>query len=709
MALLKIFSNSENFSWAIYKNPHSGISTRPIRQGLGIGWFSDNNQYNLFFKDGEDANSFSKENFEYLSQSKFSSPLVYLSLLSEFLRSTIKEVSEYDTKAGQQIVLEYVTTKSSRVLKQLKAHLNIDMTYEVIDIDTYRISFYDPNTTLNEIINMAMLSCLFLSGKEGSYIAKINDAFLIKYINIINKLELPYFLRYIFARNYLQDKNKFNEHKELLEGDNISLCNGSVNFQRLRFIEKYLSNDRSILDIGCGEGLYVFNLTRKNKFTYHAIDIKSDVINVIDKKAEIRQLDVKTYTDIEQYKNESQVDILLTEVIEHMSVIEAEDLINKVLKLNFHQIFITTPNKDFNKNYLLSSEEMRDDDHKWEMSSNRFRYWINSVLNSDNNSYTYEFVNIGDSVNNEYTTHGLIITNMNIKPQVIITIGCSASGKSTFAEAFCRKRPYKWVEINRDNIRFKGVEKNWNNYKFTKRNESAVTNEWNKQLDKAIKDKWNVVLSDTNLNEHYRNKLIEKLKDRGYEIVIKAFPVEFEELLKRDRQRLGGVGYEVLLKQYINYQRQYVRKYEPIEGNVKVYIVDIDGTLALNKHRVIFDYSKVLTDIPNEHVINIINGLKYLNDYKIIFLSGRDDSCRVDTLEWLQSFVNPTIRNEDLFMRKTGDVRKDYFIKTELFDNHIRYKYDVLAAIDDRKQVIECCWNVLGVNVINVGNAAERF
>ena len=45
----------------------------------------------------------------------------------------------------------------------------------------------------------------------------------------------------------------------------------------------------------------------------------------------------------------------------------------------------------------------------------------------------------------------------------------------------------------------------------------------------------------------------------------------------------------------------------------------------------------------------------------------------------------------------------------ELFDNHIRNTYNVLAAIDDRKQVIECCWQVLGIDVINVGNATERF
>ena len=60
-------------------------------------------------------------------------------------------------------------------------------------------------------------------------------------------------------------------------------------------------------------------------------------------------------------------------------------------------------------------------------------------------------------------------------------------------------------------------------------------------------------------------------------------------------------------------------------------------------------------------------------------------------------------------MRATGDFRKDYIIKMELFDLYIRNNYNVLSVIDDRKQVIECCWNVLGINVINVGNNHERF
>jgi predicted kinase len=290
--------------------------------------------------------------------------------------------------------------------------------------------------------------------------------------------------------------------------------------------------------------------------------------------------------------------------------------------------------------------------------------------------------------------------------KAIITVGCSASGKSTFAKKYITKD--NWVEINRDNIRFLNKEKNWNNYKFTKKNEKDVSKKWDSELDTAISLNKNIIVSDTNINNYYRKKLIEKLELYNYDITIKFFDVEFEELLKRDRQRKAGVGYEVLLNQYIKYKRENIKQYQPLKNKEKIYIVDIDGTLAKASHRNIYDINKVITDEPIEHVVNIIKSLINSN-YKIIFLSGREDSCRQQTCKWLQNNIYETITNDDLFMRTTGDFRKDYIIKMELFDLYIRNNYNVLAAIDDRKQVIECCWNVLNINVINVGNSTERF
>lgn len=62
-------------------------------------------------------------------------------------------------------------------------------------------------------------------------------------------------------------------------------------------------------------------------------------------------------------------------------------------------------------------------------------------------------------------------------PKIIITVGVSGSGKSTFAKELKEANP-EYIEINRDSFRFdlftNGVE-DWSKYKFTKDREKEVT------------------------------------------------------------------------------------------------------------------------------------------------------------------------------------------------------------------------------------------
>lgn len=296
-----------------------------------------------------------------------------------------------------------------------------------------------------------------------------------------------------------------------------------------------------------------------------------------------------------------------------------------------------------------------------------------------------------------------------MKLEAVVTVGCSASGKSTFAEEFTSKND-NWVELNRDNIRFNGKPKDWSLYKFNKRNENEVTVKWDNQLQQAVDNKKNVVCSDTNLNPFYLGKLASKLEKFGYDVEIKYFDVEFEELLKRDNNRVGGVGYEVLLKQYINYQRNVkgVKVYTGTPDKQKTYIFDIDGTLAKNVSRSPYDFSKVDEDVLIDHVSNVAYAL-HATGHKIIFLSGRSSECSDDSRKWLTDNLGEWTEDCFLFMREVSDTRKDYVVKMELFDRYIRNNYDVIGVFDDRKQVIECCWRVLGINTFNVGNPEERF
>ena len=137
------------------------------------------------------------------------------------------------------------------------------------------------------------------------------------------------------------------------------------------------------------------------------------------------------------------------------------------------------------------------------------------------------------------------------------------------------------------------------------------------------------------------------------------------------------------------------------------WIVDIDGTLALGHfgepgRRGPFDWHRVSEDDPNMPVIHLVRALG--RAASLIFLSGRDESCRDDTLTWIRQHVAP--RHSDgilhdaadlhLLMRPAGDFRPDAQVKAQLFWEHIAPNWHVLGVIDDRNAVVDM-WRGLGL------------
>jgi len=126
--------------------------------------------------------------------------------------------------------------------------------------------------------------------------------------------------------------------------------------------------------------------------------------------------------------------------------------------------------------------------------------------------------------------------------------------------------------------------------------------------------------------------------------------------------------------------------------------VDIDGTVALMAGRSPYDETRVHQDRPNEAVIAAVQAM-HAAGHAVIFCSGRTDGCRAATEKWLAEHV--AVPYEALYMRRSGDTRKDSVVKVELFDQHIRNRWRVVAVFDDRKQVVEA-WRGLGLTVFQV-------
>lgn len=129
---------------------------------------------------------------------------------------------------------------------------------------------------------------------------------------------------------------------------------------------------------------------------------------------------------------------------------------------------------------------------------------------------------------------------------------------------------------------------------------------------------------------------------------------------------------------------------------MRAVVVDIDGTVALHGDRSPYDFTLVSNDSPNEPVVDLV---RLLADFcRIVFVSGRDDSCESETREWLDEHVGVEF---DLFMRVTGDQRKDSAVKQEIFENLVRPNHDVWLVLDDRDQTV-AMWRSLGLTCLQV-------
>jgi hypothetical protein len=293
--------------------------------------------------------------------------------------------------------------------------------------------------------------------------------------------------------------------------------------------------------------------------------------------------------------------------------------------------------------------------------------------------------------------------------KAIITIGVSASGKSTWSKHFCEMNS-RCAEINRDMIR----EQIWRELGNTT---PMTWHSWNKKYEKKVTDiqydlihfyKNNndidtIIISDTNLIPKYRERLAVELTDNGFIYEFKLFPVSFEEAIKRDNGRPNGVGYSVIANQFKLWNKQFELQYKSDPTKPKTIIVDVDGTLAHIHNRSPYDWNKVNEDIVDEEIKFITNRF-YEYGYKIIVLSGRDDCCYDLTKDWLD---HNDIKYDLLLMREHQDMRSDTVVKEELFWKFAT-DYDIKLVIDDRPKIGRL-WAKLGLKVMWVGNPYIEF
>lgn len=128
-------------------------------------------------------------------------------------------------------------------------------------------------------------------------------------------------------------------------------------------------------------------------------------------------------------------------------------------------------------------------------------------------------------------------------------------------------------------------------------------------------------------------------------------------------------------------------------------IVDIDGTLALRTgDRSPYDWQRVGEDDPNPPVIELVQTIHAAGQHRIILMSGRDESCRLQTEMWLDAQKVPF---DELHMRPERNNEKDSVVKEDLYRRHVEGRYDVAFVVDDRNQVV-AQWREMGLTCFQV-------
>lgn len=291
--------------------------------------------------------------------------------------------------------------------------------------------------------------------------------------------------------------------------------------------------------------------------------------------------------------------------------------------------------------------------------------------------------------------------------------GYPGSGKTTKAKEIAAGSGA--VRVCRDDLR-KMLHDNYHTGKAEC--EDQVTTAERAQVHALLQSGTSVVVDATHLEPRWLRKWAKMAAQYGAEfevvdITTSALKSAANDVLRKARgeRYVGGEVIERLAKRHPIQNWPKVTQLETftpepvewVEDLPTAIIVDIDGTVAHMDGRSPYDYTQVHTDTVDEQVRWLVNSM-FRKGVMVLFVSGRDDSCRDETVKWLEYHG---ILFDELHMRPTGakdgngNKLPDYRVKYDLFNGNIRGKYNVRFVLDDRDQVVNL-WRALGLKCLQV-------
>ena len=147
----------------------------------------------------------------------------------------------------------------------------------------------------------------------------------------------------------------------------------------------------------------------------------------------------------------------------------------------------------------------------------------------------------------------------------------------------------------------------------------------------------------------------------------------------------------------------------------KCIIVDIDGTIAFDKHGEIIptdftregwnEFHKHMDMYNADRFIPIWSTINMIRPFKFsttVFLTAREDKgdIRNNTREFIDKYL-PWLHIRKLYMRAENDFRSSAEVKRDILLHDILPKYDVLCVIDDEEDNIKM-FQSLGITAYKV-------
>lgn len=258
-------------------------------------------------------------------------------------------------------------------------------------------------------------------------------------------------------------------------------------------------------------------------------------------------------------------------------------------------------------------------------------------------------------------------------PSMLILNGVSGSGKSTFAKAWVAEDPDARIRVNYDELRRQMFGENW---VFNRPDEDRMQAHARDIVERAGRAGLSVVIDNTNLSRHVRDRWAALGKDLGLRVEEEDVLAPISICVQRDAARdpHESVGAAVIYDQAL--------RYGFLEWHVddRIVICDIDGTLADCSSRLRYikpatendptfkkDWKKfhaeVSGDAPITELIDLVNSLSVTKS--IVLLTGRPMVAGKDTVKWLEQH---DVCYDYLFMRRNGDHRADWEMKQEVLE-----------------------------------------